>query len=95
MGLEENVAEGDNKERWTLCKHTFYDLSNVSPVVFMFMLKECYYYGMNFFSLICNMIRCWMLIVCWNVATKLFRKFIFLLQSTKSDTSTDTSTPTI
>lgn len=45
MGLEENVAEVDNKERWTLCKHTFYDLSNVSPVVFMFMLKECYYYG--------------------------------------------------
>ncbi|WJX13345.1 hypothetical protein P8452_03743 [Trifolium repens] len=49
MGLEENIVEVDNKEdsdcEWTLCKHTFYDLSHVSPVVFMFMLKECYYYG--------------------------------------------------
>lgn len=51
MGVEGNLAEVDNKEdsdcqRWTLCKHTFYDLAHVSPVVFMFMLKECYYYGM-------------------------------------------------
>jgi hypothetical protein len=56
MGLEENVVEVDSKEdsdcEWTLCKHTFYDLSHVSPVVFMFMLKECYYYGMNLFF--CN-----------------------------------------
>lgn len=49
MGLEENVAEMDKREdsvcQRTLCKHTFYDLSHVSPVVFLFLLKECYFHG--------------------------------------------------
>ncbi|TKY52290.1 Exonuclease mut-7 [Spatholobus suberectus] len=50
MGLEENVAETgytkDNaSQMWTLCTHAFYDLTHVSPVVFLFLLKECYYYG--------------------------------------------------
>ncbi|XP_004495673.1 uncharacterized protein [Cicer arietinum] len=46
MVLEENITEVDNKEdngckRWTLCTHAFYDLSHVSPVVFMFMISQC------------------------------------------------------
>ncbi|KAJ1383486.1 Ribonuclease H-like superfamily [Sesbania bispinosa] len=50
MGLEENAAEIGNKkdndcQTWTLCKHAFYDLTHVSPVVFLFLLKECYFYG--------------------------------------------------
>ncbi|XP_058770427.1 uncharacterized protein LOC131644054 [Vicia villosa] len=50
MGVEGNLAEVDMKEdsacqRWTLSRHAFYDLAHVSPVVFMVMLKECYYYG--------------------------------------------------
>lgn len=48
MGLEENVAEikDNGSQMWTLCTHAFYDLTHVSPVVFLFLLKECYYYGM-------------------------------------------------
>ncbi|KAK7277991.1 hypothetical protein RJT34_23012 [Clitoria ternatea] len=50
MGLEENVAEAGNSEddggrMWTLYKHAFYDLRHVSPVVFLYLLKECYFYG--------------------------------------------------
>ncbi|KAH1229581.1 Werner Syndrome-like exonuclease [Glycine max] len=50
MSLKENVAKTGNTEdnasqMWTLCKHAFYDLTHVSPVVFLFLLKECYYYG--------------------------------------------------
>ncbi|RDX91573.1 Exonuclease mut-7-like protein [Mucuna pruriens] len=50
MGLEENVVEtsntkDSNSQMWALCPHTFYDLTHVSPVVFLFLLKECYYYG--------------------------------------------------
>jgi len=51
MGLEEKVAKPGNtkdnaSQTWTLCTHAFYDLTHVSPVVFMFLLKEYYYYGM-------------------------------------------------
>ncbi|KAK7392066.1 hypothetical protein VNO78_20493 [Psophocarpus tetragonolobus] len=50
MGLEENVGKTSNtkddaSQIWTLCTHAFYDLTHVSPVVFLFLLKECYYYG--------------------------------------------------
>lgn len=46
MGLEENLAETDSaSQMWTLCTHAFYDLTHVTPVLFMFLLKECYYYG--------------------------------------------------
>lgn len=57
MGSEENVAETGNEEdsackAWTLCKHTFNNLAHVSPVVFLFLVKQCYFYGMISFS--CN-----------------------------------------
>ncbi|ESW16981.1 hypothetical protein PHAVU_007G200000 [Phaseolus vulgaris] len=50
MDLEEKVAKTGNtndnaSQTWTLCTHAFYDLTHVSPVVFMFLLKEYYYYG--------------------------------------------------
>ncbi|XP_057423230.1 uncharacterized protein LOC130717128 [Lotus japonicus] len=50
MGSEENVAETWNEEdsackAWTLCKHTFNNLAHVSPVVFLFLVKQCYFYG--------------------------------------------------
>ncbi|XP_052731277.1 uncharacterized protein LOC108324334 isoform X3 [Vigna angularis] len=50
MGLEEKVAKTCNtkdnaSQTWTLCTHAFYDLTHVSPVVFMVLLKEYYYYG--------------------------------------------------
>ncbi|KAG4908652.1 hypothetical protein JHK86_057136 [Glycine max] len=50
MGLEENVAKtsttkDDASQMLTLCTHAFYDLTHVSPVVFLFLLKKCYYYG--------------------------------------------------
>ena len=58
MGLEETVvgigSKKDNAcQMWTLCPHAFYDLTHVSPAVFLFLLKECYYYGMVAFSLQC------------------------------------------
>ncbi|XP_061369829.1 uncharacterized protein LOC133312614 [Gastrolobium bilobum] len=50
MGLDENEAEvcngkDDACQMWTLCTHAYYDLAHVSPVVFLFLLKECYFYG--------------------------------------------------
>ncbi|KAK7344264.1 hypothetical protein VNO77_13690 [Canavalia gladiata] len=48
--LEENVTEichnkDDACQMWTLCTHAFYNLTHVSPLVFIFLLKECYFYG--------------------------------------------------
>ncbi|KAK4282732.1 hypothetical protein QN277_014076 [Acacia crassicarpa] len=50
MGLEDNAAEILDKkdhacQSSTLCMHAFYDLTHVSPVVFLYLLKECYFYG--------------------------------------------------
>ncbi|GAB4835758.1 hypothetical protein Ancab_000667 [Ancistrocladus abbreviatus] len=50
MGFEERVPdlciEKDNTEpRLTLSLHAFSDLSRVSPVVFVYLLKECYICG--------------------------------------------------
>lgn len=30
----------------SICLHSFADLSHVSPAAFMYLLKECYIYGM-------------------------------------------------
>lgn len=49
MGLAEHVAEIHNKKDHatsTLCLHAFSDLAHVPPVVFLYLLKECYFYGM-------------------------------------------------
>ena len=51
MGVEENAGQiigkmGHACQSSTLCMHTFYDLTHVSPVVFLYLLKECYFYGM-------------------------------------------------
>ncbi|KAK9293341.1 hypothetical protein L1049_021333 [Liquidambar formosana] len=50
MGLEERVPElYDNMDKthqaWTICMHAFSDLSSMSPVVFLYLLKECYIHG--------------------------------------------------
>ncbi|XP_019428957.1 PREDICTED: uncharacterized protein LOC109336675 isoform X1 [Lupinus angustifolius] len=50
MGLEENMTKIENKkdkdcQARTLCTHAYYDLAHVSPVVFLHLLKECYFYG--------------------------------------------------
>ncbi|KAJ7977879.1 Exonuclease [Quillaja saponaria] len=50
MGLEENASEIHNKKDqdrqiWTICLHSFSDLTSVSPVVFLYLLKECYISG--------------------------------------------------
>lgn len=49
MGLDETVAELGNGDRThqarAICLHAYYDLSRVSPVVFLYLLKECYAYG--------------------------------------------------
>ncbi|KAK4273405.1 hypothetical protein QN277_021816 [Acacia crassicarpa] len=47
MDLDENAAELD-KDRghpWTLCVHALNDLTHVSPVVFVYLLKESYFCG--------------------------------------------------
>lgn len=56
MDLEENVAEVDDEKdhSWTLCVHAFNDLTHVSPVVFVYLLKESYFYGMIYPSCTAN-----------------------------------------
>ncbi|KAL1341448.1 hypothetical protein AAHE18_09G087500 [Arachis hypogaea] len=41
MGTKKDNAVGMG----TLCTHAFYDLKHVSPAVFLYLLKECYFYG--------------------------------------------------
>ncbi|KAJ8771811.1 hypothetical protein K2173_026988 [Erythroxylum novogranatense] len=48
MGLKEMVPELLTKEdqiSQTLCRHSFSNLNHVSPVVFLYLLKECYTHG--------------------------------------------------
>ncbi|KAH9616634.1 hypothetical protein KSS87_003066 [Heliosperma pusillum] len=49
MGFMEKGVKNDNvvstEQSCALSLHTFSDLSSVSPVVFLFLLKECYVYG--------------------------------------------------
>ncbi|XAR52678.1 DNA helicase [Bertholletia excelsa] len=49
MGLDSRSAELQNEDRIcqpkAICLHAFSDLSSVSPVVFLYLLKECYCYG--------------------------------------------------
>ncbi|KAL5783824.1 hypothetical protein ACOSP7_008853 [Xanthoceras sorbifolium] len=50
MGLEERDAElhanGDKPDQaWTVSVHAFSDLTYISPVVFLYLLKECYIHG--------------------------------------------------
>ncbi|XP_057494326.1 uncharacterized protein LOC130779633 isoform X2 [Actinidia eriantha] len=49
MDLDGRVAELQSEDsihrEWTICLHAFSDLSRVSPVVFLYLLKECYACG--------------------------------------------------
>lgn len=50
MGLEErfeelHIVEDKNRQAWTVRLHAFSDLSHVSPVVFVYLLKEYYFAG--------------------------------------------------
>ncbi|KAF4354025.1 hypothetical protein G4B88_011188 [Cannabis sativa] len=52
MELQEMLAElhmHNDKEKTlqtlTVCKHAFFDLTYISPVVFLYLLKECYIHG--------------------------------------------------
>ncbi|XP_057963340.1 uncharacterized protein LOC131154532 [Malania oleifera] len=50
MGIEErntqlHINEGKTHQAWTLSRHVFCDLSCVSPVMFLYLLKECYFAG--------------------------------------------------
>lgn len=54
MGLEEEVLREQHSEMetcraWTLSVHAFSDLTYISPVVFIYLLKECYIHGISFF----------------------------------------------
>lgn len=41
MGMDENPIH----RQTSISKHAFFDLSHVSPLVFLYLLKECYSYG--------------------------------------------------
>lgn len=63
MGLEERVAEscinGHKADcTWTVSVHTFSDITNISPVVFLYLLKECYIHGKLFLPSLTNFILC-------------------------------------
>ncbi|XP_071691496.1 uncharacterized protein [Rutidosis leptorrhynchoides] len=49
MGVDDNPSElsvGDiTQQEWSITHHTYSDLTNVSPVVFLYLLKECYISG--------------------------------------------------
>ena len=41
----------------TICVHAFSDLTYISPVVFLYLLKECYTHGMIFLPIIASFIQ--------------------------------------
>ncbi|XP_008245816.1 PREDICTED: uncharacterized protein LOC103343964 [Prunus mume] len=49
MGLEERVdthsKQGKFNQTSTICKHAFSDLTHISPLVFIYLLKACYFNG--------------------------------------------------
>lgn len=50
MGLEERLTDPNLKndktdQTGTICVHAFSDLTYISPVVFLYLLKECYIHG--------------------------------------------------
>lgn len=51
MGLDSEeeadlvVIKDEKAEANTVCLHSFSDLTYVSPVVFLYLLKECYKHG--------------------------------------------------
>ncbi|GMN44000.1 hypothetical protein TIFTF001_013194 [Ficus carica] len=50
MGMEErleelHISKETIPETWTVCKHAFCDLTYISPVVFLYLLKGCYIHG--------------------------------------------------
>lgn len=62
MGLEERLMEQYNEkdetdQTGTICVHAFSDLSYIPPVVFLYLLKECYIHGMIFPPIITNFIE--------------------------------------
>ncbi|KAJ0521820.1 putative DNA helicase [Helianthus annuus] len=49
MGVEEKTLKlsggSMSNEEWSMSRHAYSDLTNVSPLVFLYLLKECYVYG--------------------------------------------------
>lgn len=49
MGLKERVdtrsKQGKFNQTSTICKHAFSDLTHISPLVFIYLLKACYFNG--------------------------------------------------
>lgn len=48
MGLDKSILEANSDithQEWTISMHSFSDLTHVSPVVFLYLLKECYIHG--------------------------------------------------
>ncbi|KAL5565927.1 hypothetical protein UlMin_029091 [Ulmus minor] len=50
MAMEDTVSELQRnkdgiQQRWAICLHAFCDLTYISPVVFLYLLKECYIHG--------------------------------------------------
>ena len=61
MGFEETVLKLQVKEEKacemkTICMHAFTDLTYVSPVVFLYLLKECYVHGKVLLPFIANLV---------------------------------------
>ena len=62
MGLEERLTDLHKKnekteQTGTICVHAFSDLTYISPVVFLYLLKECYTHGMIFLPIITSFIQ--------------------------------------
>lgn len=49
--LEEVTQEGpetnQHNDECSICLHAFSDLSHVPPAIFIYLLKDCYVYGMS------------------------------------------------
>ncbi|CAN8241377.1 unnamed protein product [Cochlearia groenlandica] len=43
--VSESLRDKEEEEEATLCLHAFSDLTHVSPLVFLYLLKECYIHG--------------------------------------------------
>lgn len=49
MALDGSIQEHNSDatdQLLTMCTHSYFDLTHVSPVVFLYLLKECYVRGM-------------------------------------------------
>lgn len=69
MGIDGSACELQNSDMiqqgWAISLHAYADLRNVSPAVFLFLLKECYVHGKAFFISIIHYFLLAVILIAW------------------------------